>query len=198
MTCQLQWVGIIQWWCQLDQSSQAAWVQAIGSILAIVVAIIIPQWQRRTEKVEAAAHSRKVVMSAAANLDIALGYEAEIFDFVPRSEGDVSHNFTLDQAREFMKLRPQTRDALQDAIDKSHYFDERLCESIVRLGIKAATYERIVDELARRTVNADANAFFKKIQTANKAIAADVAEVRELLKLYLPKEISEQNAKPKS
>lgn len=127
-------------------------------------------------------------MSAVANLDIALGYETEIFNFVPHSGGDVSHNFTLDQAREFMKLRPQTRDALQNAIDKSHYFDEHLCESIVRLGIKAAAYERIIDELARRTENADVDAFFRKVKTANEAITADVGKVRNLLKSYLPSE----------
>lgn len=180
MTCQLQWVGIVQWWCQLDSSGQAAWVQSIGSLLAIAIAIFIPYWQRRAEKVDTAVHSRKVVMSAAANLHIALCYQAEIFDFVP--SGDV------DQVREFMKLRPQTRDALQNAIDKSHYFDERLCESIIRLGIKAAAYERIVDELARRTENADADAFFRKIKTSKEVIAADVDKVRNLLKSYLPKE----------
>jgi hypothetical protein len=50
MACELKWIGLVQWWCQMDQSGQAAWVQAIGSIFAIGVAIFIPYWQRNRER----------------------------------------------------------------------------------------------------------------------------------------------------
>jgi hypothetical protein len=34
-------------WCQLPLEAQAAWVQAIGSILALGIAVLLPQWQRK-------------------------------------------------------------------------------------------------------------------------------------------------------
>lgn len=40
-------------WCQLDQAGQAAWVQAIGSVLAIFVAILVPiftSWSKAKEQ----------------------------------------------------------------------------------------------------------------------------------------------------
>ena len=37
-------------WCQLSLEAQAAWVQAIGSIVAIAVAIAVPAVQRRSER----------------------------------------------------------------------------------------------------------------------------------------------------
>lgn len=170
----------------MDPSGQAAWVQGTASIFALAVAIFIPYWQKKREKNEKAATDRKIVMSAAANLDIALGYESAIFDFAPAGDGVIGHDFTLDQAREFMKLRPQTRDALQSAIEKSHYFSEELCGRIVRLGIEAAAYERIVEDAARRTPDADADTFFRQMQSTKNTLAERVREVSELLQKYLP------------
>jgi hypothetical protein len=68
---------------------------------------------------EKAANDRKIVMSAAANLEIALRYESAILDFAPRGDGVIGHDFNLEQAREFMRLSPQARDALQNAIENS-------------------------------------------------------------------------------
>lgn len=186
MSCELHWVGVVQWWCQMGPSGQAAWVQAIGSILAIGAAIFIPYWQRNRERKERAAHDRKVVMSAAANLEIALQYESEGLSFSPKGDGVIRHDFNLEQAREFMKLRPQTHEALQSAIDKSHYFSEQLCESIVRLGIEAAAYERVIDEAARRAPNGDADVFFKSVTSTKLALSRRLEEVRKLLSVYLP------------
>lgn len=182
--CHLEWIEVYQWWCNMDPSGQAAWVQAVGSIMAIGVAIFIPYWQKRRELEEQASNNRKIVMSAAANLEFALAYESTLFDFAPGGDGVITHEFTLDQARQFMKLRPRTREALQSAIDKSHYFSEALCEQIVRLGIESASYERIVDDFAQRTT--DANAFFKLIHNTKTKISERLEKVRQLLQEYLP------------
>ena len=183
--CHLEWVRVYQWWCNMDPSGQAAWVQAIGSIMAIGVAIFVPYSQKKRELKEQASNNRKIVMSAAANLEFALTYQSTLFDFAPTGDGVITQELTLDQAHQLMKLRPQTREALQSAIDKSHYFSVTLCEQIVRLGIESTSYERIVDDFARRTTNADA--FFKLIQNTKTKFSERLEKVRQLLQEYLPK-----------
>ncbi len=190
MSCQLEWIGVATWWCQLGPSGQAAWVQSIGSVAAIAIAIAIPYWQRSRQIRDKSERDRKVVMSAAANLKIALDYEAQVFDWAPAGDGDVVHNFTLDQAREFMLLRPQTREALHLAIEKSHYFKEDVCECIVKLGIKAAAYERMVGDLARRAEGGNPDAFFRSVSNTNQKLLEEIEALREKLKCYLPKEES--------
>lgn len=187
MACDLVWVGVSEWWCRMDASGHAAWVQAIGSILAILVALFIPYWQKRGEEENKRSNDRRMVMGAAANLDIALGYESSVIDFTPAGDGEVVHDFTLEQAREFMKVRPQTREALNSALQKSHYFDNELCEQIVRLSIESASYERIIDDAARRTPKDNADAFFKRMKPTQDKVSARLSRVRELLQPYLPK-----------
>jgi hypothetical protein len=170
----------------MDVSGQAAWVEAIGTILAIAVAVFIPYWQKKQEQRSKVLNDRKIVMSAAANLDIALEYASFILGFAPAGDGVIQHKLTLEQAREFMRLRPQTREALQNAIDKSHYFDEKLCEKIGRLGIEAAAYERIVDEFASRTPDMNADTFFQTMLGTKNKLSDRLSEVRKLLQPYLP------------
>ncbi len=189
VNCQLHWVGIDRWWCGLDPSGQAAWVQAIATIFAIAVAIAIPYCQRNHERAEKTSNDRKIVMSAAANLDIALAYQHAIFDFMPAGDGKIGHDeLTLEQARYFMKLQPQTRDALRGALERSHYFSEELCEQIVRLSIEAASYERIIDDQARLTPDVGADAFFARMQGTNRKLVDRLGNVRQLLQNYLPKQ----------
>lgn len=188
MSCHLEWIGIYQWWCQMDAAGQAAWVQGIGTILAIAVAIGIPYFQKSRERAEETANDRKIVMSAAANLDVALSYQNLIMTFAPAGDGVIGHEMSLEQASNFMKLAPQTREALQNALDKSHYFSEELCEQIVRLSIEAAAYERIIDETARFTPNANVDDFFKKLQVTKDKIKERLENVRRLLQDYLPKQ----------
>jgi len=170
----------------MDPSGQAAWVQAIGALLAIAVAVLIPQWQKKQEGRARIANDRKIVMSVAANLDIALGHYVIILKFAPAGDGVIGHEFTLEQARQFMKLTPEARGTLQNAIDKSHYLDEKLCEMIVRLGIEAAAYERTIDEVVRLNPNSSADTFFQIMQRRKNDLAERLREVRELLKGYLP------------
>lgn len=40
-------------WCSLKPEVQAAWVQAVGSIVAILVAIAVPAWQRAEQRADA-------------------------------------------------------------------------------------------------------------------------------------------------
>lgn len=55
-----QWIG----WCAMRPEVQAAWVQAIGSILAIGVAIAVPAWQlshqRKDQKDASVRHARSL------------------------------------------------------------------------------------------------------------------------------------------
>jgi len=188
MCCHMEWIGIYQWWCQMDAAGQAAWVQGIGTILAVAVAIWIPYSQKNRERTEKAANDRKIVMSAAAALDVALSYQNTIITFAPAGDGVIGHEMNLEQAREFMKLAPQTREALQNALNKSHYFSEELCEQIVRLSIEAAAYERIIDETARFTPNANVDEFFKKLQGTKDKLKKRLENVLRLLQDYLPKQ----------
>lgn len=166
----------------------AAWVQAIGTILAIGVAIWVPYRQRKYEQEDRAAHHRKVVMSAAATLEVALRYQGAVLDFAPHP---IDRALTLEQAREQLKLRTQTREALQAALNKSHYFSEKLCESIVKLAIEAAAYERVIDDAARHDPNQDAETFFKSASDRTSRLAARIREVRKLLSIELPEAVRE-------
>jgi len=49
-----EWMG----WCSLSASEQAAWVQAVGSVTAILAAIGIAAYERHVAKVEAAERRR--------------------------------------------------------------------------------------------------------------------------------------------
>ena len=171
----------------MDPSGQAAWVQAIGALLAIGVAILIPYCQKKQEQHSKAANDRKIVMSVAANLDIALGYEATILAFAPAGDGVIGHEFTLEQASHFMKLTPEAREALKNAIDKSPYFNENLCEKIVQLGIETAAYDLRIDEVVRENPHSSADTFFQSMQKKNARLADRLQEVRELLQEYLPR-----------
>ena len=170
----------------MDPAGQAAWIQAIGTIFAVIVAVMIPYCQRWNDQKTKKSNDRKIVMSAATNLSVALDYASMKMDFSPAGDGVITHDFTLEQAREFMKLEPMTREALKDALDKSHFFDEKLCEKIVLLSIDAATYERIIDEVAFHTPGGNVDTFLKNMQERKRTLSLRLDEVRNLLKVYLP------------
>jgi hypothetical protein len=166
----------------MDASGQAAWVQAIGAIIAFFVAVLIPYSQRWSDQKRKKSKDRKIVMSAATNLAVALDYASTHFAFAPAGDGVIGHDFILEQAREFMKLETGTREALQ----KAHFFDEMLCEKNVLLSIIAVAYERLIDELARHTPGGNVDQFFKNAKSAKEKMSVRIDEVRGLLKDYLP------------
>lgn len=186
MSCELAWVGISKWWCEIGASGQAAWVQGIGSIIAIGVAIYVPYWQRKQRRKDKAELNQKIVMSAAANLSIALSLEETVFDWAPKGDGQIGHDFSLEQAKEFMLLRPKTNEVMQDALQKSHYFSRSTCEQIVKFSISAAAYERVVEDMYRRTSNGNADEFLRKVACTNDKINQQIKALRESLSEYLP------------
>lgn len=188
MTCQMEWIGLSAWWCKMDSSGHAAWFQAIGSILAIGVAILIPWLQRRAEVKDRKSDHRRRAMSAAAVLDTELSYESAVLDFAPLGDGVIGHEFTLAQAEQFMKLRPEARSAIRSAIENAHYFSDDLCEQIVRLGIEAAAYDRIIEDAARRTPAREVDEFFRNCATTTAKLQHRMDGVRGLLNTYLPRE----------
>jgi hypothetical protein len=68
MSC--SWIG----WCALGVQGQAAWVQALGSIAAILVAIAVPAYQhrvtRRREGQAASLRARALSLAVLADLEI--------------------------------------------------------------------------------------------------------------------------------
>lgn len=50
-----EWIG----WCVMKPEVQAAWVQAVGSVLAIIAAIIIAWWQHRSSRLDLAERDRR-------------------------------------------------------------------------------------------------------------------------------------------
>lgn len=171
----------------MDSSGQAAWVQAIGTLLAIAAAVAIPLYQRHADALTKSLNDRKIVMGAATNLHVALDYASITMNFLPCGDGSISHDFTLEQARNIVKFEPGTREALKEALDKSHYFDEKLCGKIVLLNLHASAYERAVDEIWRLFSDGDVDTFLRKVQPTRKAISEQLDEIRGLLKEYLPK-----------
>lgn len=188
MTCQMEWIGLSTWLCKMDSSGQAAWFQAIGAILAIGVAIFVPWVQRRTEARDRMSEHRRRVMSAAAVLDIELAYESVVLNFAPLGDGVVGHEFTLAQAEQFLKLRPEARSAILSAVENAHYFSDDLCEQIVRLGIEASAYDRIIEDAARRAPARDVDEFFKSCAATTERLQHRMETVRHSLKSYLPKD----------
>jgi len=187
MSCQMTWVGVSTWWCQMDAAGHAAWFQAIASVVAIGVAIFIPWRQRHIETKDRASDHRKKVMSAAAVLDTELAYESAVLDFAPLGDGVIGHEFTLAQAEQFMKLRPEARSAIRSVVEKAHFFSNELCEQIVRLGIDAATYDRIIEDAARSNPQGNVDEFFQSCSSTTARLQDRMNKVRSLLQIYLPK-----------
>ena len=179
--------GHFCWWLQMSSSGQAAWVQGIVSIFALAVAVFVPIWQRKQDKQESSSRERRVVMSAAADLEVALSYEAIVTEFAPAGDGVIGHDdLTLEGAVTFMSLRPETVEALKVASEKSHYFDDETCEKIVTLRIKAAAYRRLVEEVKTRLGVTTADDLFRVVTPMKQALGNQIQIVRDAVKKYLP------------
>ncbi|WP_432731469.1 hypothetical protein [Variovorax sp. W6] len=63
------WPWADPWWACMQKGEWSAWVQAIFSVAAILAAIGIALWQRRTEQVAARATARATVMVVGAAID---------------------------------------------------------------------------------------------------------------------------------
>jgi len=59
-----EWIG----WCALEQSAQAAWAQAIFSVIGIGVAILVPFLQHRNAAKVRAIDSKQLAISRASGL----------------------------------------------------------------------------------------------------------------------------------
>ena len=60
-------MALIQWWTTVSSSEQAAWVQAVGSVAAICVAVAIPAFtslsQKRMRAAESVEKAKNVILS---------------------------------------------------------------------------------------------------------------------------------------
>jgi hypothetical protein len=187
MPCNYGWIGIAAWWCQLDSNVLAAWVQAIGSVGAIVAAVGIYYRQKVNEENERLANNRKVVMSAAANLESALSYQSVVLDFAPAGDGVIGHPITdLKDAVSFLQLQPRTKEAIREAVEKAHYFSMELCEQMAKLSVQAAAYDRLIEQNARIGNNRTPDEFFKGVTATRLALSAVLDETRKMLQAYLP------------
>lgn len=188
MACNYGWIGFAGWWCQLESGLLAVWVQAIGSLIAISVAIYIPYRQKQIELNEKAEDNRKIVMSAAANLESALSYQSVVLDFAPAGDGVIPHPITdLKDAVTFLQLQPRTKEAIREAVEKAHYFSMELCEQMAKLSVQAAAYDRLIEQNARIGNNRTPDEFFKGVTATRLALSAVLDETRKMLQAYLPK-----------
>lgn len=89
-------------------------------------------------------------------------------------------------AEQFMKLRPEARSAIRSAVEKAHLFSDELCEQIVRLGVEAAAYDRIIEDAARRNPQRNVDEFFQACSATTTRLQDRMNEVRSLLQSYLP------------
>jgi hypothetical protein len=64
----------------LKDANMAAWVQAVGSVLAILVAVAVPWWQRRVEWLDAQAAARVAAAVTASGLSVWLSHLVDILD----------------------------------------------------------------------------------------------------------------------
>ena len=87
-----------------------------------------------------------------------------------------------------MKLRPEARAAIRGAVEKSYFFSDELCEQIVRLGVEAAAYDRIIEDAARRHPERDVDEFFQSCSGTTARLQDRMSRVRTLLQQYLPKD----------
>jgi hypothetical protein len=180
-----------EWWSCMDAAGKAAWVQAGVSILALFVAILISWWERRQARLEKGENERKIVMGAAARLDALLRYESVVLGFAPEGDGVIGHEMDLKQAIYFMKLGPETRSAMKEAVEKAHFFDQEVCERIIYLASRVAEYEKLVEDGGSRP-NMTPDAFFKMMRGPKNQLVELVEEVRRLLQKYLPKVLREE------
>ena len=185
--CDYEWVGIAGWWLSQKSSEQASWVQAIGSILAIAVAIYIANHQQRSQQKNKEEDNKKIVMSAAANLYVALEYQSAILDFSPKGDGVIGYDeITVTEAMNMIKLTQRTQDALEMAIDKSHFFPKDVCSEIVKLSLSCSAYNRVIEEIARFKASKNTDEFFQKAAASSAKINEQINLVREKLIPFIP------------
>jgi hypothetical protein len=172
----------------MDSSTQAAWVQAIGTISALFVAIYIPYHNDQMEKEKKKNENKKLVKSAAAILAKSLAHAEIVFRYAPEGDGKIGHDTkTPAEAKNFLLFEQETREAAKLAVEKSHLFDERLQDEIIRLDIYIEAHNRMVEDYSR-FFRGDSNEFLREMaDTKNKAYK-HVAQVRNLLAPYLPNE----------
>lgn len=179
----LSW--LLSWLDKNTDANEAAWVQAIGSILAIVAAILIPFFQRQSDRSERESENRKMVMSAATNLYVALKDARMFLGLAPSGDGHIGHDMkSMEQALRFIKIQSQTWEALRIAVDKAHYFDEKLCAEIVLLSLAGVAYDSAAEDYAMMTDNIDE--FFSKMVERRLMVLKQIDNVDSLLGPYLP------------
>jgi hypothetical protein len=64
----------------LKDANMAAWVQAVGSVLAILVAVAVPWWQRRVEWLDAQAAARVAAAVTASGLSVWLFHLVDVLN----------------------------------------------------------------------------------------------------------------------
>jgi hypothetical protein len=117
--------------CGIYQSASApAWVQAIGSVVAILVAAAIPIWQARAASKEQGRRLSIATLRLRSNLEALARTTGERFDRVRNFESDSSAN---EIENLMFNLNPWEVASVELQIDKIHHLDERIQKPILDL-----------------------------------------------------------------
>jgi hypothetical protein len=140
----------------LSNSEWAAWVQAVGSVLAILIAVAVPYWQRRTARDDEKEQNEK----RASALLLVLWPEIEALKGeLTEGRGElrmrqVTNRTELHNALTQTKLSPTPN--LRQHIHDGVYFDAPTCRAYHRLVFAITQYE---DEFRRCRATAEKNRF---------------------------------------
>lgn len=138
MSQNYEWIGLFAWWFNLDANGQAAWVQAIGSILAIIAAIFISYWQKYQDRRDREIMSKRQSMRIALSLNDAIIHDIGIIEFIKtKLDLDSSNEFSKYQGLTY-QLSTRLEESLTQAIASIALFNEHLC-------IELLTTERTVN-----------------------------------------------------
>lgn len=142
MSCEL--IG----WCALSSSAQAAWVQAIGSILAVGAAILVAWFQAKDAREQATADRQRQATIVATSLALAfegLKLEAEmrlshLLPLTPVISGyDATANVQRDKLFEALQLDTSS---LAAAEQQALLFDESVGKVVVMAAVTAKNFNR--------------------------------------------------------
>lgn len=162
----------------------AAWVQAIGSVVAIFAAGYFIRYEKRLDRQERDRENHARALGLAAELDMLLALMSAKLTFEPIEDTGA---MTTAEAFSAMRLRDKQLEALRMATKDAFLFGSPTADELVLLGLEAAQYQAIVKTWAEK-LDHDAQLFLERIRSSAQSLDSRVERVRALLRSFLPKE----------
>jgi hypothetical protein len=173
----------------MDASGQAAWIQAIGSLMAIVAAIFvtyIPIWFDRREK---RSISRRALMNVALDLAFAIDEQSGTMDLVTNLIGIAQKNLSIEQGIAIMSVNKKMYVALDKIIESSQYMSEKDCEIVFDFRGYAHNFDWWVARFAFSSQNPETEnmqAVCNLAKARQEAMFEKLTDLKKQLGKYLP------------